>query len=226
MNNKIKKSIFNKITILIVTITFFSVLGATYAYLSLSTATTTTLNGKMATVNLKLTINQIFPTQNGTGVMVPQKSISKSNNSPLSQALKRACIDSNENIVCQVYEIKIKNDRGTATEVIDGFISFYSNTELTIGSERTMPNLSWKLITSANQSTPNNSILGTNPDNTASGQKAKFISNVKLTTNSEKEYYMIIWFNEIGIDQIDKNNTFYGKVEINSSNGTGVTAEF
>ena len=158
--------------------------------------------------------------------MVPQKSVSGSNNSPLSQALKRACIDSNENIVCQVYEIKIKNDGGTATEVVDGFISFYSNTEMTSGSEKTMPNLSWKLITSANQSTPNNSILGTNTDNLASGQKANFVSNVKLTTNSEKSYYMIIWFNEIDRDQIDKNNTFYGKIEFDSSNGTGITAEF
>ena len=58
--------------------------------------------------------------------------------------------------------------------------------------------------------------------------KSEWPSNadVTLTTNQEYTYYIIVWFNEKEEDQIDEGNTFYGKVEFNSSNGTGVTSTF
>ena len=230
MKKRIKKSsinvLTNKTTITLIIITFFSVLGATYAYFSFTTSNNSTIGGNMATVNLELEVTRVLPTKESTGVMVPQKSVSGSNSSALSTALKRGCVDDNQNIVCQVYKISATNNGGTATEMVDGSISFYSNPQLTENAAIKMPNLKWKLITSIDTSNNNNSVLGTEADKAASSTPTKFVENVKLATNITNTNYMIIWFNEIENDQIDKNNTFYGKVEFNSSNGTGVTAQF
>ncbi len=227
---RIKKNILgvlsNKVTILLVITTFLTVVSSTYAYFTFSIDNRATITGDMATVNLELNIERVLPTKESTGVMVPQKSVSGSSNSPLASALKKGCVDDNNNVVCQVYKITVANNTGTAKEVVDGYISFYSNQAMTESSEIKMPNLSWKLITSVDLTNNNNSILGTNLDNTGSGTPAKFVQNVELSSNQSDTKYMIIWFNEINEDQIDKGNTFYGKVSYESSNGTGITAVF
>lgn len=212
---------------------FLSVTGATYAYFAVSATNTETITGEAATVNLTLNVTKIFPTvgSTNTGVLVPQKSTSGSNTSPLSTALKNGCVDANKNVVCQVYQINVKNDGGTATQVVDGAISFYSNTAMTTGIETAMPNLKWKLIDSVNASTPNSSVLGTNTDLAATGTAAKFATNVSLATGAARDYYMIVWINETNTDQTDKSSVstkkhFYGKVSFDSSNGTGVTSTF
>lgn len=219
------------ITLLLVL--FLSVTGATYAYFAVSATNTETITGEAATVNLTLNVTKIFPASgnSNTGVMVPQKSVSGSNTSPLSTALKNGCVDGNKNVVCQVYQINIKNDGGTATQVVDGMISFYSNSSMTTGIEGTMPNLKYKLITSVDATTPGNSMLGTNADLAAMGTDAKFATNVSLATSAEQNYYMIVWINETNTDQADKSlvnskKHFYGKVTFDSSNGTGVTSTF
>ena len=37
---------------------------------------------------------------------------------------------------------------------------------------------------------------------------------------------MIVWIEELNEDQSDEGNSYYGKIEFNSSNGTGVTSTF
>lgn len=230
MRKRIKKSmfkgVFSRTTILLILVTFISVVGSTYAYFAASQSNNGTITGNMATVNLELQVESILPVKESTGVMVPQKSVSGSSTSALSSALKKGCVDDNKNVVCQVYKITITNNGGSATEVVDGSISFFADSDMTESSAIKMPNLKWKLITSIDTVNNNNSVLGTNVDNAASGTPAKFVSEVSLNTNDTESYYMIVWFNEIGDDQIDTSNTFYGKVEFNSSNGTGVTAQF
>lgn len=230
MKKRIKNSnmigIFNRTTMLLILATFFSVLGSTLAYFAVAGSDQETLTGNMATVNLELDVEGVLPVKESTGVMVPQKSVSGSSSSALASALKNGCVDDNKNVVCQVYKFTITNDGGSATEIVDGSISFYANQEMTESSSIKMPNLKWKLITSVDTVNNSNSVLGTNMDNAASGTPTKFVQNVSLSTNDTESYYMIIWFNEIDNDQIDKSNTFYGKVQFNSSNGTGVTAQF
>lgn len=216
----------NKITITMILVTFLSVLSSTYAYFYYATDNRTTLTGKMATVNLALEVKPVLPTKESTGVMVPQKSISGSSSSALSLALKKGCVDDNKNIVCQVYSIKVKNDGGSATEIVDGAVSFYADPELTQNSITTMPNLKWKLIESFDANNNNNSVLGTKVDNIASSTAIRFVKEVELETNESRTFYMIIWFNETNNDQIDQSNTYYGKIEFSSSNGTGITASF
>lgn len=230
MNKKSMKQITKtQLTISLVLMLIISITGATYAYLSIASVNNNTIKGNMATVNLELDVNRIYPkTENGhTNVLVPQLST----NAALSSALKGECVDANQNLACQVYEIVIQNNGGTAAQVVDGTISFYSNQAMTQDISTTMPNLKWKLITSVDKNNPTNSVLGTNTNNIASATSTNFASNLTLTNGITRTYYIIIWINELNTDQPDKSTTsleknFYAKISVDSSNGTGVTATF
>ena len=218
-----------QLMITLILILFCSITGATYAYFAISATNNNTITGDAATVNLTLGVERIFPTSSSTntGVMVPQLSTSGSSTSPLANALKSGCVDENTNVVCQVYKISIANVGGTATQVVDGWVSFYGNSAMTTNVTSVMPNLKWKLITSADATTPANSVLGSNTDLVASSAENEIVSNLTMVTNSSFNYYMIVWINETDVDQpTDPGKTFYGKVEFGSSNGTGVTSTF
>ena len=218
-----------QLTITLILVLFLSITSATYAYFAISAINDNTVTGNAATVNLTLTVTKLFPTSSSTntGVLVPQLSISGSATSPLATALKNGCVDNNQNVVCQVYKITIQNVGGTATQVVDGKVSFYGNTEMTTDVHSTMQNLKWKLITSVDTTTPANSVLGTNTDLEANSSDNVFADDVTLVTNAKYDYYMIIWINEINADQpVEPGKSFYGKIQFNSANGTGVTSTF
>ena len=225
----------NQVLITLIMVLFFCITGATYAYFAISAVDNTTITGAAATVNLTLDVKKIFPaTDDNTGVLVPQLSTSASASSPLSTALKNGCVDANKNVVCQVYRISIQNKGGSATQVVDGKILFYSDATLKTNVHAAMPNLKWKLIDSADAVTPANSVLGSRSDLEANDNSSngKFVSSLSLATNVIRNYYVIIWINETGTDQTDKSTSidnpkiFYGKVQFDSSNGTGVTSTF
>lgn len=225
----------NQVLITLIMVLFFCITGATYAYFAISAVDNTTITGAAATVNLTLDVKKIFPaTDDNTGVLVPQLSTSASASSPLSTALKNGCVDANKNVVCQVYRISIQNKGGSATQVVDGKILFYSDAALKTNVHTAMPNLKWKLIDSVDAVTPANSVLGSRSDLEANDNSSngKFVSSLSLATNVVRNYYVIIWINETGTDQTDKSTSidnpkvFYGKVQFDSSNGTGVTSTF
>ena len=229
----IKKEIIDiekfQVTITLILVLSLCITGATFAYFAISESNNNTITGEAATVNLTLTVDKVFPTasSDNTGVIVPQLSTSGSETSPLATALKNGCVDANKNIVCQVYKIVAQNSGGTATQVADGWISFYSDSALTKNAITEIENLKWKLITSANATTPSNSVLGTNADLEANSNKNIFADDIIMPTNSTFTYYVIVWVNETGSEQtLDAGKTYYGKVEFSSSNGTGVTSGF
>ena len=219
-----------QLSITLILTLFFSITGATYAYFAFSVFNDVTITGEAATVNLTLDVNRIFPIDdtNNTGVLVPQLSTSGSNNSALSSALKKGCVDDNGNVVCQVYKVDIKNDGGPATQVVDGSIKFYSDSDMTTDVSVAMPNLRWKLITSANQANPSNSVLGANADLVADANNDNIFANdVIMITNSSFTYYLIIWINETNNDQPSElGESFYAEISFESSNGTGVKSAF
>ena len=196
----------------VILIIFLTVTGATYAYFAVAGVNEGTITGNMATVNLTLDVKKIFPSASSTntGVMVPQLSVSGSNDSPLSSALKNGCVDGNGNVICQVYEIKIANIGGSATQVVDGSISFYGNAAMTTDVSVNMPSLKWKRITSINTTTPSNSVLGSNVDLAANFNKNIFADDIILATNDNYTYYIIIWINETNNDQVvDEGKSFF-----------------
>lgn len=233
LKNIFEKKVFSKLqlTIILILILFFSVTSATYAYFAFS-VTNDVISGEAATVNLTLNVTKIFPlsSSENTGVMVPQLSVSGSSNSPLNTALKMGCVDGNKNVVCHVYEVTIANVGGTANQMVDGEILFYSDNTLTRDVSLDMPNLKWKLIENGGVDpvTPANSELGSNIDLVADANSDNiFAEDVVLATNEYKEYYIIVWINETNTDQkSEPSKTFYAKIVFNSSNGTGVTSTF
>ena len=197
--NKTEKDIKKmQLTITVVLVLFLAVTGFTYAYFAISASNNNTITGEAATVNLTLAVDKIFPTasKENTGVIVPQLS----GDTPLSTALKGGCVDANNNVVCQVYKITIQNNGGSATQVVDGKVLFYSNAEMTTDISTVMPNLKWKLITSADATTPNNSVLGTFTAYAANANTNLttniFADDVTLATNDTEVYYMIVWIEE------------------------------
>lgn len=218
-----------QLTITLILILFCSITGATYAYFAISATNNNTITGNAATVNLTLNVERVFPTESNTntGVMVPQLSTSASATSPLANALKSGCVDANQNVVCQVYKITIANIGGTATQVVDGKVSFFGNSAMTKNITTVIPNLSWRLVESVNVTTPASSVLGSRVDNIASSTPYTFVSKLTLATNNSFDYYMIIWVDETNSDQsAEEGQTFYGNFEFSSSNGTGVTSAF
>lgn len=216
-----------QLTITLILIILFSVTGATYAYFAAIATDDETITGTMATVNLTLDVKRIFPLESSsnTGVIVPQLS----SNGALSLALKSGCVDDNNNVVCQVYKINIQNVGGTATQIVDGKVMFYGNNTLTNDVSSTMPSLRWKLITSADEVSPSNSVLGNNDAMIADtvGEDNVFADEITMVDGSNIDYYMIIWIDETNEEQdIDEGNSFFGKILFESSNGTGVTSTF
>ena len=216
-----------QLTITLILIILFSVTGATYAYFAATATDDETITGNMATVNLTLDVKRVFPLEssNNTGVIVPQLS----SNGALSLALKSGCVDDNNNVVCQVYKINIQNVGGTATQIVDGKVMFYGNNTLTNDVSSTMPSLRWKLITSVDEVSPSNSVLGNNDAIIADtvGEDNIFADEITMVDGTNIDYYMIIWIDETNEEQdIDEGNSFFGKIVFESSNGTGVTSTF
>lgn len=208
------------VVVLMIGVLMLCTTGATFAYFAVGAINNNVITGTAATVGLTLNVTKTLPASTSTnnGVIVPQLSTTATNSGPLQTALTGGCVDANSNIVCQVYTITITNT-STATVVLKGLVSFYTNTGLTAFSG--MSNLKWKLITSTS------TIGSTNTsDVTASMTAATFVNSVSLApTNGSATYYMIVWINETGASQTDK-GTYYGKIEFASSNGTGVTSTF
>ena len=206
------------VVILMIGVLMLCTTGATFAYFAVGATNNNVITGTAATVNLTLNVTKTLPTKTNNGVMVPQLSTTATNSGPLQSALTGGCVDTNNNIVCQVYKVDITNN-STATVVLKGLVSFYTNTEMTTFSG--MPNLKWKTITSTTS-------VGTTSasDKTASATATSFIDSVSLAANNgTATYYIIVWINETGTTQTDS-GTYYGKIEFVSANNTGVTSTF
>ena len=193
LDKKEKKVTKLQLAVTLILVAFLSITGTTYAYFAISATNNNTITGDAATVNLTLDVSRVYPTESSdnTGVLVPQLSTSASATSPLNNALKSGCVDANKNVVCHVYKIIVQNVGGTATQVVDGKISFYGNAALTTNINTVMPNLKWRLVENVNETTPNSSSLGTNTDHVASSTEENFVSNLTMETNSSSTIILL-----------------------------------
>ena len=197
-----------------------SIAGATYAYFAVTKSNTTSISGDAAMINLNLSVRKILPLENSSnGYIVPQRS------GTLANAMNGSCVDSNNNIVCQVYSVTIRNN-STASVMLDGKIYFFSDEQMQSNISTAMPNLKWKLVESFDEETISNSVLGNASINSASSGGGIFSDDLLLSSNQEGKFYLIVWVNETNSSQTDLNSTFYGKVSFIASNGSGVTASF
>ena len=206
---KNKKLIYS---ILAVILLILLVVGSTYAFFIASAGNNNVIQGGTASApDLDLTVTKI--STSATDNLIPLDNDVNS----LTTAAKgynftgttydktKSCIDKNGYSVCQVYEIKIKNN-STAAVVLNGGVT-------RLEGEKT-PNVACAVM-NTNISVTNNATCMSN---------TSIANNVKIEADDEKTYYIIVYINNLHVEQYDTGD-FFGTISFSSVNG-GVTADF
>ena len=188
--------------------------SATYAYFALG-ATNNSISGTAATAKLTLTVEKIKPTVAGNGALVPQYSYFNGTNT-LKKAVDAGCVDANNNLVCQVYQIVLTND-STSNVKVDG--------NFTLSAAATMTYLRWYTVANGVGATPTTTY--TYPSATAAYGNLKTVTTFdddrSLVAGSSYYYVVVVWIEEAGVSQTDS-GYFSGVISFNSSEGGGVTS--
>lgn len=203
-------------------ILMFGTIGATFAYFAIGANDNSTITGTAATAGLDLTVIRVAPTtanfNSSSKIFVPQL------NRTLANAIG-TCVDGNGNVVCGVYSITVRNT-STSTVLLNGTLTF--------DGISSMPNLSWKPLTSATAINTNSygtsffykatSVSSTNSSSSGTAN-ARLVSNLSLANNASSTMYIVVWIDEIEAEQTDS-GTFTGTVNFEASNGEGITSTF
>ena len=176
---KQKMSIF--ITLCI--IAMISMIGYTYSFFQVEISNTGVISGEVSSVNLQLTVTKVAPSS--TKKLIPQL------DSAITKAVvgrNGSCIDDNNNAVCQVYKITLKNASSSTVEV-DGYV------ELNAGNN---PNLKWAQVSGDGSATEPTLESAVNAYSTTT------LTTKELYQVSEtKNYYIVVWISETGYAQMD-----------------------
>ena len=172
------------------------IIGYTYSFFTATVTDSVTIRGEAASMNLTLTVTKLAP--NNTKGLIPQ----------LDQYITSAvigrngsCIDDNNNNVCQVYKITLKNSSA---------VTVYVNGTLTLNAKNN-PNLKWAMISGT-----------TNPTLTSTINTHTFVTlteNELYNANQQKDYYIVLWISETGGLQTD-NGIFNGVVKFEDTDTT------
>ena len=202
------KKLFRKdrLPLFIVGIVSLVVVGAvvsyTYSFFAVNKSNNNVIAGEAESMSIDLKVEKKAP--NNDNKLVPQL------DEYITSAVKGvngSCVDGNNNNVCQVYKITVKNGGSTTTQL---------NGEVVLDAKDN-PNLKWAVISGE----------------ATSGAKPTLKSNVyshthkALTTKEEytggqiKEYYIVVWISETGLGQEDTGK-FTGVVNFkNINDGSG-----
>ena len=222
MKKKLIENIDDKVqvSITVLIVFFLIVTSMTYIYYSLSNVSNKD-NLNISSVMLELDINRVLPVKDEK--MVSYKMNDDNINGLFLLALKNGCLDNNDNVVCKVYKITVKNKSDTITQVIDGSISFYTDNKLSDNVNNSFSNLKWRLIEIFDEEEVLNSKLGENETIIASNRKKFFVRDMNIKKSSGSDYYLIVWDNG---NRKNNDNDLFVKVEIESSSGTNITSIF
>ena len=172
------------------------IIGYTYSFFTATVTDSVTIRGEAASMNLNLTVTKLAP--NNTKGLIPQL-----DDYITSAVIGRngSCIDDNNNNVCQVYKITLKNNSA---------VTVYVNGTLTLNAKNN-PNLKWAMISGT-----------TNPTLTSSINSHTFVTlteNELYNANQQKDYYIVLWISETGGLQTD-NGIFNGVVKFEDTDTT------
>jgi len=173
-------------------ITILGMIGVTYSYFAAETTSNMIIAGSTPSMDLGLTVTKIAPADDGN--LIPQ--LDDAITSAVVGTNNKLCVDNNNNAICNVYKIVLKNN-SQAPVYVDGTV------ELTAS---TMPNLKWARIS------------GTSSPLLISDVNAKnFITLTNeeyYEVGEEKEYYVVVWLSEIMEEQNDS-GSYTGVVTFN-----------
>ena len=165
------------------------IIGYTYSFFTATVTDSVTIRGEAASMNLNLTVTKLAP--NNTKGLIPQLD-DYITNAVIGR--NGSCIDDNNNNVCQVYKITLKNNSA---------VTVYVNGTLTLNAKNN-PNLKWAMISGT-----------TNPTLTSTINTHTFVTlteNELYNANQQKDYYIVLWISETGGLQTD-NGIFNGVVK-------------
>ena len=172
------------------------IIGYTYSFFTATVTDSVTIRGEAASMNLNLTVTKLAP--NNTKGLIPQLD-DYITNAVIGR--NGSCIDDNNNNVCQVYKITLKNNSA---------VTVYVNGTLTLNAKNN-PNLKWAMISGT-----------TNPTLTSSINTHTFVTlteNELYNANQQKDYYIVLWISETGGLQTD-NGIFNGVVKFEDTDTT------
>ena len=195
-----------------------AIVGATFAYFSLSASNNDAIKGSAAKVGLSLEVTRL--SDQASGDLIPLKKELLTNAVAGDTATgNKMCMDKDGNTVCQIYELKVSN-QGKAVISVNG--------TLTLTNEG-ITNLKWQLMTDSSTPKTDEEDFFTKEDTTIiSGDNVPAGSGGDLDfTPGTKSYYIMIWIDDTLEDQ-NKTDVggFTGVVNFTSSNGSGVTGTF
>jgi len=197
--------------ILAVIILIILVVGGTSAFFTASARNNTIQGGTASAPDLELSVNKISTSASGNLIPLDNDTVS------LTTAAKgygfsgttydktKSCIDKNKYSVCQVYEIKIKNN-STASVVLNGGVTRLEG--------KKTPNIACAVM--------DTSISVTN--NATCMSNTSLADNVKFESGVERTYYIIVYVNNLHTEQYDTGD-FFGTISF-SSVDDGVTEDF
>ena len=206
-----------------------AIIGATFAYFSVTLNSAADAvqgtTGQGTADKITLTVTKEAPTgANASGKLIPLNEATQ-----MQTALTASCVDSNQNVVCQVYKVNVRNQGDNAVR-LKGSMTLTS----------TAPNMKWKLIGANATTDANNTINGTST-------AGEIVGNLLLpATNGTQDYYLVVWLHETGNQQdasaeaaaaenatvtAEANTSFTGQVtfnaiDANGGNLSGLTATF
>ena len=189
-NNILKKSskkliIFEIICVLIV----IGIIGYTYSFFNVTATNSTVISGEAASVNLSITVTKVSPGNNKG--LVPQ--LDEFITSAVT-GRNGSCIDDNNNNVCQVYKITVKNNGA----------SLYVNGKIEIDAKNN-PNLKWAQISGTTSPTLSSDVHAYS--------YTKLLQNEYYNSSQSKDYYIVLWISETGVIQTDQGG-FNGVVTV------------
>lgn len=201
-----------KVICIIIGILLYAIImvGGTYAYLYATNVDNNTLTGNLAAASIDLDVERIVPTTDMG--LVPLL------DGALKNALKgnggiSSCIDSNNNLSCEVYKIELYNPSLTNLR-LTGDITLVAS-----GENNVYNNLKWELLDSPTER---------KSEYQSNGMETTILDkNFSLTSGETKTYYIAVWISENGMDQRQTDRGLYGGiVNFYNSFGEGVTTHF
>ena len=186
------KKISLKMTIIIGIIVFILTMASTYAYLSYSVTNDVAIKGNIVNINATLNVELV----SGTNInMVPMMD-NALNNAINGVGGTNKCIDSKDNLSCQVYKITLTNN-GSTLKNLKGTIELYAT------NGGVYNNLKWQELT-YDEDTSKYSTKG----NSNGMAKSTLVSGLTIKTKETKTWYIGVWISEIDAEQ---RNTDKGK---------------
>ena len=176
------------------------VVNYTYSFFAVNKTNNNVIAGEAESMSIDLKVEKKAP--NNDNKLVPQL------DEYITSAVKGvngSCVDGNNNNVCQVYKITVKNGGSTTTQL---------NGEVVLDAKNN-PNLKWAVISGeASWTKP------TLKSNVYSHTHKVLTTKEEYTGGQTKEYYIVVWISETGLDQTDTGK-FTGVVNFANVNAGG-----